>query len=78
MHMSTTKHALIPHDGTKTSEKHAAAEDKDQTLLFMHLNDLEINMLQLNDRPKQTIEKVNDELTFVVLNFFFPNEVITT
>ena len=28
----------------KTSEKHAA-EDKDHALLYMHLNDLEINML---------------------------------
>ena len=58
-------------DGTKTSEKHAAAEDKDHALLYMHLNDLDINMLQLNDKPKQRIEKVKDELTFVVLHFFF-------
>ena len=28
----------------KTPEKHAS-EDKDHTLLYMHLNDLEINML---------------------------------
>ena len=76
MHMSTTKHALIPHDGTKSLEKHAAIEDKDHALLYMHLNNLEINMLQLNERPKQRIEKVNDELTFVVLNFFFVQKLL--
>ena len=38
----------------KTSEKHAA-EDKDHALLYMHLNDLEINMQLLHDRPKQRV-----------------------
>ena len=54
MHMSKTKHALIPHDG-KNNKEHAAAEEKDHALLYMHLNDLEINMQLLSDRLKRRI-----------------------
>ena len=38
-----------PFDGKKTSEKHAA-EDKDHALLYMHLNNLEINMFVVTKR----------------------------
>ncbi|KAA0040295.1 putative mitochondrial protein [Cucumis melo var. makuwa] len=36
-------------DGRKTSEMACTAEEKDHALLYMHLNDLEINMQLLND-----------------------------
>ena len=37
----------------------------------MHLNDLKANMQLPCDKPKRSERKVNDELTFVALNFFF-------
>ena len=52
-------------------KRHAAAEGIDHVLLYMHLNDLEVNMHIPCDELKQRERKVNDVLTFVVLNFFF-------
>ena len=52
MHMSKTKHALIPHEG-KTSRGMLQRNNKDHALLYMHLNDLEINMHILCDGPKR-------------------------
>ena len=42
-------------DGTKISEMACTAEEKDHALLYMHLNDLEINMQLLHDKPKRRV-----------------------
>uniref|UniRef100_A0A9I9EA09 Uncharacterized protein n=1 Tax=Cucumis melo TaxID=3656 RepID=A0A9I9EA09_CUCME len=46
------KHAIVESEG-KNIKKHAAAEEKDHALLYMHLNDLENNMQLINDGPKR-------------------------
>ena len=51
MHMSKIKHALIPHEG-KTLRDMQQRKEKDHALLFMHLNNLEVDMHVLCEGPK--------------------------
>ena len=57
MHMSEAKHALIPNDGKKQSRDMQQRNLKDHALLYMHLNDLEVNMHLLSDGLKRKAKR---------------------